>query len=522
MASAIGDLLAGAAGRPVDRQGLQAFVANSQALNGLRSAQTEEAMTNAQKLVEQQKARGQFEQALIGSGMDASEAHMIATTAQAGLGDNFAATVKGLGGIQEQGLTATASDPNKLGTPAATAAVQGLSHKVAEPFAIPETYGVQPGMPQPTVQQTPLGAAHTAAAQATAGLTTEKTEHPELFRAGGGPASAEDLATRARMVATGQLPPPSQYEWTRNPQQAAQVTRMAESLNPDISAQLQPQIAAAVKDFSGAGKNGQAIIGYRTVENHIQLLQGAMTALGNGDVQGLNWIGNKVAQMTGSTAPVDAQLIPQFVATEAMRALARNGIGTGKDRDNLQAPIDAMKLAPDQGVSVLKTMTNLLQGGKGSLQASYNSGVAGHGGGPGVPSFDDIYNGTVGQKPALPTSNTTPIVPPGTTPPVGQPGAVNPLDHQVPTMAPNPTADNAAAVPAGTAAAIHTGLPVGAAPAPPPGTPPGALGPKMSADGKNPASNKNGYPIRWSGKDVGYLRPDGGYEDVSGNPLATQ
>jgi hypothetical protein len=44
----------------------------------------------------------------------------------------------------------------------------------------------------------------------------------------------------------------------------------------------------------------------------------------------------------------------------------------------------------------------------------------------------------------------------------------------------------------------------------------------MSADGKNPASNKNGYPIRWSDKDVGYLRPDGGYEDVSGNPLVTQ
>ncbi len=57
---AIGDLLAGAAGHPVDRPALEAFVANSQATNGLRTAQTEDALLNAQKLREENDASDQL------------------------------------------------------------------------------------------------------------------------------------------------------------------------------------------------------------------------------------------------------------------------------------------------------------------------------------------------------------------------------------------------------------------------------------------------------------------------------
>lgn len=57
---AIGDLLSGAAGHPIDRPGLEAFVANSQATNGLRTAQTEDALLNAQKLREENDASDQL------------------------------------------------------------------------------------------------------------------------------------------------------------------------------------------------------------------------------------------------------------------------------------------------------------------------------------------------------------------------------------------------------------------------------------------------------------------------------
>lgn len=53
----LGDLLVGAAGRPIDRIGLESAVMQGQAMAGLRSAQTEEALANAQEKREQQAAR---------------------------------------------------------------------------------------------------------------------------------------------------------------------------------------------------------------------------------------------------------------------------------------------------------------------------------------------------------------------------------------------------------------------------------------------------------------------------------
>jgi hypothetical protein len=62
--AALGDFLAGVGGAPVNRPGLEAFVANSQSSNMLRSAQTEEALLNAQNLRDEQDAKGRMEQNL--------------------------------------------------------------------------------------------------------------------------------------------------------------------------------------------------------------------------------------------------------------------------------------------------------------------------------------------------------------------------------------------------------------------------------------------------------------------------
>lgn len=50
-------MLSGIGGRPVNRPGLEAFVANSQSINGLRSAQTEDALAKAQDMRDQQEAK---------------------------------------------------------------------------------------------------------------------------------------------------------------------------------------------------------------------------------------------------------------------------------------------------------------------------------------------------------------------------------------------------------------------------------------------------------------------------------
>lgn len=174
------DILAGAAGHPVNRPGLDAYVANSQANNGLRSAQTEEALVKAQSGVEQQEAKSQLEAAYRGMGLDPSKAHAASLISIAGLGDAKTA----LEAAQQSVARQTLGDANQLGQPTQTAAQQLLQGKVAEPVAVPDNYTTLPGAYQPNVQQTPEGAAVTAQHNAAADLSAAHAAHPEQFRSG--------------------------------------------------------------------------------------------------------------------------------------------------------------------------------------------------------------------------------------------------------------------------------------------------------------------------------------------------
>lgn len=153
----LGDILAGAAGAPVNRPAINAYIANGQAINGLRSAQTEEALINAQKAREEQDAAGQLEEAL-GKIMPPSQARAAALMMQSHFGNSKDA-MDALLANQLLGNRATLGDPAQLGTPAQTAAQQGIQGKVAEPVAVPPNYTVLPGQPNPTVHVSPLGAA---------------------------------------------------------------------------------------------------------------------------------------------------------------------------------------------------------------------------------------------------------------------------------------------------------------------------------------------------------------------------
>ena len=166
----IGDILSGAAGHPVDRLGLQSFVANSQAMNGLRSAQTEEAMANAQKMTEQSQAQGQMEDALVADGHPQSEAHLISTISRGMLGDQFEHVVKGIGDQQQQGFHGTLGDPSQLGSAAQTAAQQGVTGRVAEPVALPNNFTTLPGAAPVDARQSLEGKAQSASENAEATL----------------------------------------------------------------------------------------------------------------------------------------------------------------------------------------------------------------------------------------------------------------------------------------------------------------------------------------------------------------
>lgn len=173
------DALAGASGSNINRPQLNSFIANSQAINGLRSAQTEDALMKAQEMSEQANAKGQLEDALgkLFGPNDQSKAHAATMMMLSGFGDAKTA-MTALNEVQQNQATATLADPNQLGSPAQTAAMQARTGKLAPLENVPANYAVAPGAPQPNVQQSPQGAAQTA-------LTNAQATNPQLFHPGG-------------------------------------------------------------------------------------------------------------------------------------------------------------------------------------------------------------------------------------------------------------------------------------------------------------------------------------------------
>ena len=85
----LGDLFANAAGANINRPQMNAFIANSQARNGLVSAQTQDAMIKAQQAQEELDAHQKLPQAIADAnpGMKPSEAALAATYMIGHLGD---------------------------------------------------------------------------------------------------------------------------------------------------------------------------------------------------------------------------------------------------------------------------------------------------------------------------------------------------------------------------------------------------------------------------------------------------
>ena len=202
------DTLAGIGGHTVDRTTLNNYVANAQANNGLRSAQTELALVNAQKGVEEEQAADQLEGAFVGAGMKPSDAHLAAVSARmhAGSAENALNMFKAFQEGTKASATQTLGDVSQIGTPAQTAAQQALQGKVAEPVSVPNTYSILPGQPMPQVHSTAMGEAKLAETNALTGDDIARAEQSHattknLLAAGvNGGMTPEALHTAAAVV----------------------------------------------------------------------------------------------------------------------------------------------------------------------------------------------------------------------------------------------------------------------------------------------------------------------------------
>lgn len=176
MAQSAADVLSGAFGHAVDRPAMNAFVANSQATNGLRSAQTDEALLNAQRAITEHNAAMGLKDGYIKAGGDPNSADLYVNTLIGHFGTAEQAA-QAQGQIVKNKALGVLADPTKLGTPEAVAAGQAMEGKPASPYqTVPTDYTPTPGMPaQPAPQLNPSGQATANAQNSLAGLRDVQT-----------------------------------------------------------------------------------------------------------------------------------------------------------------------------------------------------------------------------------------------------------------------------------------------------------------------------------------------------------
>jgi hypothetical protein len=416
------DALSGAAGHPIDRPGMNAYVANSQAINGLRSAQTEEALLNAQRAREEQDAGGQLEQALgsvFGPGNE-SKAHAAATIMRGHFGDAKTA-MTALNELQQNQFHQTLGDPNQMGQASQTAAMQGVEGKLAPVQQIHPEYAVAPGAPAPNVQQSPLGASETAEHNAQAGLHNAQAAHPQLFHPGGQPATPDEIAAAADYIRKNPNAAPTGRALT-TPTGIALVRALngpgpAPPPNADGSPGADPTAGVSFKeqadirhDFA-SGVAAKQVTSLNTLSQHAALLDAVANQLDNGDFTPGNKVKNLWMKIFGSPAPTNLHTVTGFLGREAVRATVNSGAGTGNERE-LAIGDDA---SPSQMHDAGSTIRQLARGQLNSLHiravrggVDFNSLLA--------PEARDAYGtGT--------TSITAPVGPQSPAPPSGPPSA---------------------------------------------------------------------------------------------------
>lgn len=375
------DILSAAGGHPVDRQGLNMGIATGQALNGLRSAQTEDSMAAARKSVDEAEAAEaratamrQVSSKLTGMGIPAEQADALGTIFAAGGGNNFDTAATGLGAVQQQGARNKLGNAALLGSPEQTAAQQQLEGKVAPPVNIPNQYAVLPGQTAPQVNVSPMGAADIAEKSAQAQLNNMKGLHPELFRTNGQPIPDAAQESLAQAMAKGNLALPSLYAIGRNPSLATLAQRAFE-LNPSLT-QADQNVSQHTENAFATGTQGKNIAAINTAVGHIntvnQLLQAWKDSGGDSSNPILSRVYQIIGTQTNNPAPSNLNAALQLLSPEISKSTVASGAGAEEERTAASKLVQS--LTPDEAGQALSTYQDMLASRATALKQEYEVG----------------------------------------------------------------------------------------------------------------------------------------------------
>lgn len=259
----LADLLSGAAGAPVNRPQLNAFVANSQAINGLRSAQTQDALLKAQQAQEELDAHGRIADELQATypDMRPSEANLTRDMLIGHFGDAVTA-LKAVGQLKLG-----------FGTPEQqTRGQQMFEGKNAPPVNVPPNF-IMPkgsGLEGLPIQQTATG-------QALTGLDVAKAEeaHEKARNAGVtstlSPAALEEAA-RVTMADPSKMSSYAGFGASGQKNRDAINNRRAQMLN-DAGMTTDDMIRQRAITKASVGAAGQAAKQQQTLEAFMPLIK---------------------------------------------------------------------------------------------------------------------------------------------------------------------------------------------------------------------------------------------------------
>jgi len=106
---------------------------------------------------------------------------------------------------------------------------------------------------------------------------------------------------------------------------------------------------AANKAFT-TGKEGAAMRSIGTAVKHLDMVDGMVDALGNGNLQILNKIGNAYQTQTGNPAPTNFDSAKEIVGQEVVKAIVAGGGGVGERAEAAKALENAKSPAQLRGV----------------------------------------------------------------------------------------------------------------------------------------------------------------------------
>jgi hypothetical protein len=135
------------------------------------------------------------------------------------------------------------------------------------------------------------------------------------------------------------------------------------------------QANKAVTKYFTSGDGAKNLNAFNTATAHLQQLGTVADALGNGNVQAFNKLGQNYAQQTGSTAPTNFDAVKAAVAGEIGKVF-KGGNATDQEISEMNSTINRAQ-SPQQLKGVIQTYTDLMGSKRNALQQQYQQGKQG-------------------------------------------------------------------------------------------------------------------------------------------------